>query len=333
MKKVIIIGGGVAGMQAAATLRELGIDSLILEKEETLGGKLVLWDRLFPVQTPASDVLGRLEAGCEGVPFRLGTEVVSLKRTGGRIEIDIKDGDPVYGDAVLVSTGFDIFDAALKEEYGYGLYPNVITSVDLEQMSKQGRIVTAGGDAPHRVAFLHCVGSRDEKVRQMHCSRVCCVTGVKQAIEIKEAVPDCEIFNFYMDMRMFGGGYEELYKEAQIKYGINFIRGRISEAGETIDGRIQLKAEDTLAGRPLRMTVDLFVLLVGFVAPKCYATLGLPLKDSGFLQTLDPFTGNLDSAVKGVFLAGTSTTPKNIGETINEARSVAMKIRNYLNQS
>ena len=330
MKKVIIIGGGVAGMQAAATLRELGIESLILEKDDSLGGKLLLWDRLFPTQTHASEILGRLASECEGVPYRLDTEVVSLSRNNGDIEIKIKDSEPVHGDAVLVSTGFDIFDAKLKEEYGYGIYDNVITSVDLEKMFKQGQVLTASGRAPKRVAFLHCVGSRDEKVGQMHCSRVCCVTAVKQAIEIREILPECEVYNFYMDMRMFGGGYEELYKEAQIKYGVNFIRGRISEAGGTMDGRVQLKAEDTLSGRPMKMTVDMFVLMVGMVAPKCYKTLGLPLKESGFLQTLDPFTANLDSAVQGVFLAGTSTTPKNIGETINEARSVAVKISNYL---
>lgn len=85
------------------------------------------------------------------------------------------------------------------------------------------------GSRPKRIAFLHCVGSRDEKVCQQHCSKVCCITGVKQAMEMKQLFPDADVFNFYMDIRMFGPGYEEMYREAQQKYNIHFIRGRISE--------------------------------------------------------------------------------------------------------
>ena len=108
----------------------------------------------------------------------------------------------------------------------------------------------ADGSRPRRIAFLHCVGSRDEKVCQQHCSKVCCITGVKQAMEMKQLFPEADVFNFYMDIRMFGPGYEEMYREAQQKYNIHFLRGRISEASPTIDGRVQIKAEDTLTGRP-----------------------------------------------------------------------------------
>lgn len=146
---------------------------------------------------------------------------------------------------MVVTSGFDLFPAELKEEYGYKIYDNVYTTVDVERMFRNGGIRTADGRIPKTIAFLHCVGSRDEKVNQRHCSRVCCITGVKQAIEMKQAIPDAEVYSFYMDMRMFGPGYEELYRQAQQEFNIHFIRGRISEASQTIDNRVQIKAEDT----------------------------------------------------------------------------------------
>ncbi len=121
---------------------------------------------------------------------------------------------------------------------------------------------------PQRIGFIHCVGSRDEKVGNLHCSKVCCVTAVKQAIEVKEMLPHAEIFLFYMDLRMFGRHFEELYKEAQQKYGIQFIRARLSEAFENPDGSLQIRIEDTLLAKPMKMTLDLLVLMVGIQPDK-----------------------------------------------------------------
>ncbi|WP_297447683.1 FAD-dependent oxidoreductase [uncultured Alistipes sp.] len=321
-KKVVIIGGGIAGMQAAVTLGELGIRSVIVEKEETLGGKLKGWDRLFPTMTPAGEVLeplrGRVAAS--GAEILTSREVDGIE-DGGRA-VRLVDGSRIESDAVVVASGFDLFPAEIKEEYGYGIYDNVFTTVDVERMFREGGVRTADGREPRTVAFLHCVGSRDEKVEQRHCSRVCCITGVKQAIEVKQQIPACEVYNFYMDMRMFGPGYEELYRQAQQQYNIHFVRGRISEASQTIDGRIQIKAEDTLVGLPLRMSVDMLVLIVGMKAGTSNLRLcrsaGVDLYPSGFVHPLDQFSGNVRSGSARIFYAGTVTAPKNIGESINE---------------
>ena len=240
--RVIIIGGGVAGMQAAITLDELGLQSVLIEKEATLGGKLNKWDRLFPTMTPASEVLTELTEKLRATKTEVhtSTAVGSIDEEGNGVTL--ADGKKIAGDAVIVASGYDIFPAEIKEEYGYRIYDNVFTTVDIERMFKEGGIRTAENRTPKTIAFLHCVGSRDEKVGQRHCSRVCCITGVKQAIEVRQALPQTEVYSFYMDMRMFGPGYEELYKEAQQKYGIHFVRGRISEAAPTIDNRIQIKA-------------------------------------------------------------------------------------------
>lgn len=333
-KKVIIVGGGVAGMQAAVTLREQGIESVIVEKEERIGGKLNRWDRLFPTMTPAQEVLGSLIGRVE----RSGAEVLT-SRTVESVGADgsvvkLTDGTELRSDAVVVASGYDIFPAERKEEYGYGIYDNVYTTVDLEAMFREGRVRLKDGSAPKTIAFLHCVGSRDEKVNQRHCSRVCCITGVKQAIEMKQAFPESEVYSFYMDMRMFGPGYEELYRQAQEQYNIHFVRGRISEAAETIDKRVQIKAEDTLIGLPLRMTVDMLVLIVGMQAGKSNARFcengKIEAYSSGFLRPLDLFEGNVRSASDRIFYAGTVTAPKNIGESINEGIAVACKVAETL---
>ena len=319
-------------MQAALRLSEQGAEPLIIEKEAELGGKLRGWYVLFPSFTPASEVLSELRRRVQerGIEVMTSTEVSGFTRQS----VTLADGRTLPCDSVVVASGFTLFDATVKEEYGYGIYDNVITSADLERMFAEGRVGRSDGVRPKRIAFLHCVGSRDEKVCQQHCSRVCCITGVKQAIEMKRLFPEADVFNFYMDIRMFGPGYEEMYREAQQRYNIHFVRGRISEASPTIDNRIQIKAEDTLTGRPLRMSVDMLVLLIGMRANDSNAPFaeqaGLKRAPSGFMEPRDMFLGNARSNVEGIFYAGCITAPKNIGETLNEGTVAADAAMEYL---
>ena len=317
-------------MQAALTLKELGLSPVILEKDARLGGKLNLWDHLFPTQTPAGEVLEPCVKAVSdaGIEVRLNTVVGEIGADGK--SVTLADGTKLEAGSVVIASGFDLFDARLKEEYGYGIYPNVITSADLEEQFKSHRVSTADGQVPRRVAILHCVGSRDEKVNQNHCSRVCCITGVKQAMEIKQLYPETEVFNFYMDMRMFGAGYEEIYRESQEKWHVNHVRGRISEVSRTHDGRLALKTEDTLIGRPMRMEVDMLVLLVGMCSAQSNEALagsaGIGLRASGFFDPEDSFAGNLRSSNPNVFFAGTATAPKNVPESMNEGAAAAWQV-------
>lgn len=330
-KKVIIIGGGVAGMQTALQLKKNGIEPIIIEKDERLGGKVNSWYLLFPSFTPAEDVVGRMrdEVAKADVECRTGCEVVDLSSTS----VKLKSGETLSCDAVVVASGFTLFDAKIKEEYGYGIYKNVYTTSDLEKMFIEGKL-PKGDAAPKRIALLHCVGSRDEKVCQGHCSKVCCITGVKQAIELKKHYPTSEVFNFYMDIRMFGAGYEELYRDAQITHNIHFVRGRISEAAPTIDNKIQIKAEDTLTARPLKMSVDMLILIVGMTANKSNETFaqsaGLEQQPSRFLKSVDHFLKSTSSNVEGIFYAGCVTAPKNIGDSLGDAMHAAEAVKTYL---
>lgn len=332
VKRVVIIGGGAAGMQTALELKARGLEPSIIERDIELGGKVRGWHILFPTFTSAEEVLRPLVERVKSERIRcfLGQEVTAVASDG----VMLRSGERVMADAVVVATGFTLFDAHRKQEYGYGLYNNVITSVDLERMMKSGRVTLSDGSEPRRIAILHCVGSRDEKVGQRHCSKVCCITGVKQAIELRRMCPEADVFNFYMDIRMFGPGYEELYREAQERYNVHFVRGRISEAAETINERIQIKAEDTLTGRPLRMTVDLLVLLVGmspnYENSDIALSAGLPLAPNGFFKAKDSFLGAVMSEREGIFFAGAATAPKSLADTLAEASLTASAVDAYL---
>ena len=320
------------GMQMHQVDVEPLLDKMGVEYDAELGGKLRGWHVLFPSFTPAQEVLTELRRRVNesGIEVMTSTEVAGFTKES----VTLADGRTLPCDSVVVASGFTLFDASIKEEYGYGIYDNVFTTADIERMLNEGRVAKADGSRPRRIAFLHCVGSRDEKVCQQHCSKVCCITGVKQAMEMKQLFPEADVFNFYMDIRMFGPGYEEMYREAQQRYNIHFLRGRISEASPTIDGRVQIKAEDTLTGRPLRMSVDMLVLIVGMRAnddnEAFAAGAGLNRAPSGFLAPRDMFLGNVKSNVDGIFYAGTITAPKNIGESLNEGIAAADAAAKYV---
>jgi len=261
--------------------------------------------------------------------------VSDVQRDGQNFRIWLSDGQGVTVSTVLLATGFKMFDARRKEEYGYGIYDNVITSADLEQMFASGNpVVTKNGEPPQRIAFIHCVGSRDEKVNNRHCSRVCCATAVKQACEIRQMYPDAEVYCFYMDLRMFDRHFESMYLDAQTKYGVYFVRGRLSEAAESIDGRVAIKAEDTLMGKMLKISVDLLVLMTGMETAEDTEHLAAMLKiaagKDGFLNPADEYLQGNHTREKGIFLAGTCTGPKTIPETLADARAAAAAIDEYL---
>lgn len=335
-KHVLVIGGGVAGLEAAGRLAKTGLEVSIVEKKSETGGHLNDWFRLFPDRRSSEEVRKYLTGIVSNKKIRIinGTSVEKVDRKHHAFSVVTTGGEELKADAILVATGFDLFRSERKEELGYGIYENVITSAELELMFRQGKILTADGKKPHKIGIIHCVGSRDEKAGNLYCSKLCCVTAVKQAIEIREMLPESKVFCFYMDMRMGGAHYEELYREAQEKWGVSFIRGKVSEAAETINGKIAVKAEDTLSGRPLKIEMDMLVLMAGMEMSdggrKIAEVAHLKTGENKFFEAADHHYGNNLSNIEGIFYAGACTAPMNITETLSHARSAVMEIIDYL---
>ena len=335
-KHVVIIGGGVAGMEAAGQLSKAGYNVSLVEKDKNTGGHLNNWYKLFPDRRNSHEVKEYLDklTSQDGIKIITGTTIEKIISNKKNLSLTDSKGVEMIADAVIIATGFDLFKSSRKEEYGYGIYDNVITSADLEEMFKKDRISLVNGTIPKTVGIVHCVGSRDEKVGNLYCSKLCCVTAVKQAIEIKEHLPESRVFCFYMDMRMGGAYYEELYREAQEEWGVSFIRGKVSEVSESINNKLIIKAEDTLTSRPLKMELDMLVLMAGMEMSETGRELalssGLKTGENRFFSSADHHYGSNVSNIKGIFYAGTCTMPMNITETISHARAAVIDVIDYL---
>ena len=332
-ENVVIIGGGIAGMEAAGQLLKLGYNPIIVEQKGSLGGHVARWHRLFPDMSSAKEVVEKVKDGCEGANIFLETRVVNVLTMSRGYSVILDNGVNVLCRSIIVATGFSLFNAARKEEYGYGVYDRVVTNADVEAWlsgAPDGRFP----EDPKAVGFVHCVGSRDLKAGNSQCSKVCCTTAIKQAMELKERFPSARIYCFYMDLRLFGKKYEDFYIGAQRDYGVNFIRGRVSEVGETLEGRLQVKAEDTLTGKPLKVRLDLLVLMSGMVCGSCTASLagmtGLSVDSDGFFRSDDNILSINSSGKPGIFYAGACTGTKTVPETIAEARAAALAVHNWL---
>jgi len=229
---------------------------------------------------------------------------------------------------VVVAIGFTPFDPNIKPELGYGRDPRIVTTLDLERLGDSLKLP----DNP-RVAVLHCVGSRDEQIGRPYCSRICCINALRAAEGIKERFKDSYVESFYMDMRAHPRGGEEFFEDTQEK-GVLFTRANIAEIIPEEQG-IVLRGEDTLLGEVFEREFDLVVLSIGMSFPATSRDIASLLKisldkDKFFLEAhikLRPF----DTAVKGIFIAGSCSGPKDVEESINHGRASALKLYGFLN--
>lgn len=245
---------------------------------------------------------------------------------------------------IILATGYDLMDARSLHQYGWGVYPNVFTSLEFERLSNAtgptgGKILMREQDgqflrAPKSVALLHCIGSRDVNHHE-YCSRVCCMYALKYSHLIKEKVGhDTKVYDFYIDMRCFGEGYEEFYRRCQ-EEGTIFIRGKVAEITDipktsAEEGKLVCIAEDTLLGRPVRVPVDMAVLCMAMEtrhdASLVGRIFGVNQGADGFFLEEHPKLGPLNTASDGVFLAGACQSPKDIPDTVAQASGAAAKV-------
>ena len=239
---------------------------------------------------------------------------------------------------IVVATGLGMWDPTKLPQYSYGLSPNIITGIQFERLSNaggptSGKILTAEGKKPERVAIIHCVGSRDEHAHR-YCSRICCMYSLKHAHQIRDKT-GAEVYDFYMDIRAFGKAYDEYYARVQ-EEGVTFIRGRAAEVQVLPDGKLRVRGEDNDLGRPVTADVDMVILATAVEAQpdasKVAALFGLGRTPDGFFAEAHPKLRPVETTTAGVLLAGTCQGPRDVLDTVAHAGAAALEAVRIFNQ-
>lgn len=413
----LVIGGGVAGIQSALDLADMGFKTYMVERNPTIGGRMGQLDKTFPTLDCSMCILApkmvdvakhenielityaevkevhgyignftvkvekkprfideELCVGCgscvevcpieipnyfdEGIgmvkaayiPFPQAVPLCATIDKDYCIECNLCDQICERGavkhdqlpesielevGTIIAATGYDPFDPSGIYQYGYGRYTNVITAMEIERMINasgptEGHVIKpSDGKEPKRVAFIHCVGSRDEQIGKSYCSRVCCMYSMKNAQLCIDHEPDTEVTCYYMDIRAFGKGFEEFYKNSQEKYGIEFLRGKPAQIFENDDLTLTVRAEDTLLGKITEYTYDMVVLSIGLEAPEgsneLRQTLGLSRSADGFYMEAHPKLRPVDTLTDGVYIAGVAQGPKDIPDAVAQGSAAASR--------
>lgn len=245
---------------------------------------------------------------------------------------------------IILATGFQPFDASKATQFGYGKFNNVVTSLEFERLvnaagptggnitsriidKKGNRIFTPDSEVPKNLALIHCIGSRDEN-HNSYCSRVCCMYSLKLAHLIKEKLPQAEVFEYFIDMRAYGKGYEEFYERIK-KEGVHIIRGKTAIVEER-NGKLWLRSEDILNQKIVEQEVDMVVLSVGLEPRKetleIAKMIGIPVDKSGWLKELNYNSDPVNTNTGGINIAGVCQGPKDIPDTVAQASAAASRV-------
>jgi heterodisulfide reductase subunit A len=422
IRKAMVIGGGVAGIQAALDLADTGYKVYLVEREPSIGGMMARIDKTFPTMDCSICILApkMSDAGHHpNIELLTQSEVAEVKGYIGNFHVKVqrkpryvtrdcsacgecakvcpiiapnefdvglairhaiytpfaqavpstytidmnlclnKDGVIVCdkcikacerqainfemkpetaeleAGTIIVATGADVFDPSTLPQYGYGKYPNVITSLEFE------RLINAGGPSgghlirpsdmqiPKRVAFIQCVGSRSDRNGRLYCSNVCCMNTIKDSLLIKEHWPETEIYVFYVDIRAYGKGFEDLYKRAR-REGVMFIRGLPAEIiQDKKTHNLWLIGENTLQKEIYKINADMAILSIGLEPRKdseiIQRLLTLSRTQDGFFMEAHPKLRPVDAATGGIFFAGCAEAPKDIKDSVTQASAAAAR--------
>ncbi|HSJ55335.1 MAG TPA: CoB--CoM heterodisulfide reductase iron-sulfur subunit A family protein, partial [Anaerolineae bacterium] len=359
VKRAVVVGGGIAGLQAALDVADAGYPVVLVEKADHLGGRMAELSGLYLNLDGARDHLGaKVEAVANHPNIQVLTraEVVEAGGYVGNFVVKVEQRDegsspvPFTFDAgaIVVATGYDLYDKGKLGEYGGGRYPDVIDGLQLEEMLRPdgptgGQIRRpSDGQVPREIAWIQCAGSRDPELHMPYCSKVCCMYVAKQAIAFKQQVPDGQATVFYIDIRSQGKGYEEFVQRAMEEHDVLYIRGKASKvwqeggAGGDGPGQVVVWGVDTLTGLPVEVQADLVVLATATVPRAGAQELGQRLHAStdehGFFNEAHPKLRPVESLTAGVYLAGAAQFPKDIPETVAQASGAAAKVLGLFSQ-
>ncbi|MGD0942965.1 MAG: FAD-dependent oxidoreductase [Acidimicrobiales bacterium] len=358
---IVVIGGGPGGLRAAQGIAEIGRRAVLIEQREFLGGTPVAenYSGLTPRGEPAQPQIRQMIDQVTADPLievRLGTELVGVSGEPGAFTLRLRGAQtlempaaggqeaeaPAAGDnqtvecgAIIIATGFGHFDPGRSTQmYGYYEFPDVITQPELEAMLSEHRVRRpSNGQPPERICFVQCVGSRDRQIGNEYCSKVCCGVASKEAIELRELLPDSKVLIFYIDMRMYGYWENEIYWPAQEQHHVQYVKGLITEVLPKGD-RLLVRGEDTTMGRPMEVPMDLVVLSVGMEPSpgtrELARLLGVKQNKYGFIEAagvpLDPVSTDRE----GIFACGAALGPADLEDTVSSAAGAAMRAVGYL---
>jgi heterodisulfide reductase subunit A-like polyferredoxin len=359
VKRGLVIGGGVAGMQAALDLADGGYPVVLVEKAARLGGRMAELSGLYLNFDGAPNLIqSKIEAVTTHPNIQVLTEAEVVEAGGyvGNFVVKVEQqaglqtgpsGTPAVPysfdiGGIVVATGYDLYGKERLGEYGGGRYPDVIDGLQLEAMLRPdgptgGQIRRpSDGRVPKEVVWVQCAGSRDPELHMPYCSKVCCMYVAKQATLYKQQVPDGQATVFYIDIRSQGKGYEEFVQRTMEDHDVLYIRGKASKVFQE-NGHVTVWGVDTLTGLPVEVEADLVVLATATVPRADSRELGQRLRVStdehGFFSEAHPKLRPVESLTAGVFLAGAAQFPKDIPETVAQASGAAAKVLRLFSQA
>ncbi len=334
-QSILVVGGGPAGLSAAANIAEAGHKAILVEKEDRLGGAPILsgYAKLVPSGEWAKDAIGRMVERVENSPnvtVHKNTKVTKLDGEAGDFTATLSNGEEVKVAAVILATGFTHFDPINKPEWGFGTFPDVVTTTQVEQMVASGKIACpSDGRVPERVCILLCVGSRDRQIGREWCSKICCTVSANLAMEIKELSPETDVYIYYMDIRTFGLYEDRFYWKSQEEFKTKFVKARIAEVTASPDGRLLVKGEDTLVKRPIVIPFDMVVHAVGMDPnvenPEIANVFGVGLEKHGYIDRAEHYTNTCGTTRRGIYAAGAAYGPETIDDSISQGAAAAMR--------
>ncbi len=423
-RDALIIGGGVAGMQAALDIANQGFHVYLVEKSPSIGGRMAQIDKTFPtldcsacILTPKLSEVGRhpdielltysevkdvkgeegnftvevlrkarmveeeLCSGCgqcievcpievsnefdQSLGFRKAIYMPFPQATPNTVTIDMEtciqcsrcvtacDREAINHSqkdkiielnvgAIIIATGYKLFDVAEYSRFGYSKFPNVIHAMEYERLINAagptaGHLVRlSDGKIPKSIAFIQCVGARDVNKGVPLCSRICCMYGIKNAVMAKEHEPDIDVTMYYLDIRAFGKDFEQFYERAKSRFGVNFVRGRVGEVVQDPDtNNLIVTVENTETGEVLQVEYDLVVLSPGIQPPseltELLEKIGLDVDENGYVEARDILSTPVDTTISGVYVCGCAEGPKDIPDSVSEGSAAAMRATISLN--
>ncbi|MHA1964416.1 MAG: hydrogenase iron-sulfur subunit [Candidatus Thorarchaeota archaeon] len=335
---VAVIGGGIAGVESALSLSNLGYEVSLLEITDELGGHVRSLPVVAPTGKSGKEILsGRLEAlqNDNNITTMTKTKVKYVTGEMGNFTVHYSSEDEeektLETSAIVLATGFKEFKPITMDEYRYGKNPDVITQFELSSMLNEGEIVRPSDGKPVKeVVMVQCVGSRSEDYKK-DCSKLCCTFAIDNSLEILEKTPDANVRIVYMDIRVPFEN-EMIYKESREK-GVDYIRGRVSMTWEQ-DGVTYVRVYDSLLDKYLETPVDLLVLSSAILPPdgtsELSETLGYAIEDDGHVKELYGKLRRNETRRRGVVAVGGVTRPQFVFEAVTDAQAGALIIHNEL---